>query len=337
MELKLMYPQIIVYSIIISFVMLLFWRKKKKYRKGIIMANTSYIKKSKYYKILMLKYRIYNLLIKIACIVLIVLCAVLSARIYSEKKFEEEKNNRDIILCMDVSGSVYSLNSSIAESLKGIVSSLKDERFGITIFDNSSVSLVPLTSDYNYAINVLDQVKSVFNTSGTSYYSNYSEYRSLYNARQIMTLGTRAGKGASLIGDGLTSCALSFKEDKDKERTKILILTTDNEVNGSQIVNVKEASEYCKENNIKIYAIGTKTIREKEKQELIDAANTTGGLYFDFKDLSTDEIARNINNLNKTAIVTKTYVMSKDYPEIIFPYMLIAIGVLFLLDWRVRI
>lgn len=336
MELELMYPKIIVYSFIISFVLLLFWRRKRKYKKGILVANTNYIKKSKYYKLLLIKYRIYNLLIKVCCIILITLCAVLSARIFHTDKFTEERNNRDIILCMDVSGSVASLNSSVADSLKSIVSSLKDERFGITIFDNSAVSLVPLTNDYNYAVNVLNQVKSVFETSSMpSYYSYNSEYKSLYNARQIMTNGTRQGEGASLIGDGLTSCALSFKNNQ--ERTKILILTTDNEVNGSQIVSVPEASTYCKENNIKIYAIGTKNISTYNKQELVAAANNTGGIYFDFSDLSTDEIAKRINSLDKSAIVSKTYVMSKDFPEVIFPYLLIATCILFVLDWRVRI
>ena len=327
MEFELMYPQIIVYSLIISFIMILFWRKKKKYKKGVLVANSSYLKKTKYYKLMLLKYRIYNVAIRVSCIVLIFLCAILSARIYHEDKFEERHDNRDIVLCMDVSGSVYDLNSSIADSLYDIVGSLKDERFGITIFDNSAVQLVPLTNDYLYAQSILKQVSESFNR--TSILTDNSQ------VRRLITEGTSMGVGSSLIGDGLASCALSFKKDKD--RTKILILTTDNEVWGNQIMTVGEAAQYCKENNIKIYSVGTIDISAKNKEGLVNAAKVSNGEYFDYRNLSTDEIVSKIGNLNKSSIVTKSYVMSKDFPEIVFVFLLYVTALLFILDWRVRI
>lgn len=331
MEFELMYPQIIVYSLIISFVMILFWRKRKKYKKGVLVANSSYLKKTKYFKTMLLKYRFYNVIIRVLCIVLIFLCAVLSARIFHEDKFEERHDNRDIILCMDVSGSVYDLNSSIANSLYDIVGSLKDERFGITIFDNSAIQLVPLTNDYMYAQSVLKQVSEAFGGRQISFRGSLENNR----MRQLITEGTRMGVGSSLIGDGLASCALSFKDDPD--RTKILILTTDNEVWGNQIMTVGESAQFCKENNIKIYSVGTIEISEQNKKGLVNAANVTGGEYYDFKNLSTTEIVSKISALNKSSIVTKSYVMSKDFPEIVFVFLLYVTGFLFVLDWRVRI
>jgi hypothetical protein len=48
-------------------------------------------------------------------------------------------------------------------------------------------------------------------------------------------------------------------------------------------------------------------------------------------------MVKNINELDKTAIVKETFVTNEDLPQIIFPYLLYLIPILFVLDWRVRI
>lgn len=328
MEVKSMYPEIITYTLLVSFLLLLVWRKKNKFKNGIIVANTKYVKNTKYYKSLMLKYRLYNIAIKLVCIALIVLSAILTSRLYKTDNHEDEFYNRDIMLCMDVSGSVRTLNKDIINTMKDTVSRLKDERFGITIFNGAPVTILPLTTDYNYALNVLDMVSSALgNDVKIVYDKNY--------IKDFLELGTQSLRGTSLIGDGLAFCSSTFKQDDD--RTKIVILTTDNEVSGTQIITVPEASEYSKANGVKVYPIGTKTIQEKYKKELVDVANNTGGAYYDYLNYSTDDIAKKIEELNKTAIVKNVFVTQTDLPELIFPYLLYIIPILLILDWRVRI
>ena len=360
-EITMMYPEIIIYSLIISGVILLFWRKKKRFKRGIIVANTKYVKKTSYFKILNAKYHLYNILIKVACIIVIFVYAVLSARIYEVKKHDEEYNNRDIMLCMDFSGSVNNLNKELIQTMKETVNSLKDERFGITIFDNTSITLVPLTTDYNYVMYTLDLMSKYFDINQVIRGVNMSEcvnvgpygYNGLdqecvqrvinnrYTAQEkyiksIFESGLRTFKGSSLIGDGLASCASSFKND---DRTKIIILTTDNMVAGTQIITLDNAAAYAKERNIKVYPIGTKSIKNKDKyrQGLVDLANKTDGVYYDYEDYSTDEINKKIEELNKSAIIKTAYVTKKDLPETVFPLLLFLIPILFILDWRVRI
>ena len=329
MEIKSMYPEIITYALLASFLLLFVWRKRSKFKKGIMVANTKYVKNTKYYKKLMLRYRIYNLLIKFVCIALIILSAILTSRLYRTKDHEEEFNNRDIMLCMDISGSVNPLNKEIIDTMKETVSRLKDERFGISVFNKSPVTVLPLTTDYNYALSVLDMISSALgNNVSTQYSQNY--------INQFLTAGTSTGnRGTSLIGDGLAYCASSFAQGDD--RTKIIILTTDNEVAGQEIITVPEASAYSKSVDVKVYPIGTKSIKETERQGLIDVATTTGGAYYDFANFSTDEIAKKIEELNKSAIVKNMYVTRHDLPELIFSYLLYIIPVLLILDWRVRI
>ena len=363
-EISIMYPEIIMYSAIVAGFLLLFWRRRKKFKKGVIVANTKYVKKTGYFKFLNAKYHLYNIAIKVFCILIILLYAVVTARIYKTKKHEEEFNNRDIMLCMDFSGSVRALNKDIIGTMKETVEKLKDERFGITIFDNASLTIVPLTSDYNYVLYTLDLMGEYFGLHnseeecarrvGATINRTYIDFPSEYAQRKfeecikpsgvqaeylrsIFTSGITALKGSSLIGDGLASCASSFKEDDD--RTKIIILSTDNMISGTQIVSLSEAAEYAKKKDVKVYPIGTKSIRDMDKyrQGLIDVANLTGGVYYDYADYSVDDINKKIEELNKSALIKTAYVTKKDLPELIVPYLIYLIPILLILDWRVRI
>lgn len=342
MELKMMYPEIIPYALLAAAVLLLVWRKRKKYKKGIQVANTKYVKKSMYYKFLFTKYHFYNILVKATCILAIFTAAYLTARIYKIDEHNEEYFNRDIMLCLDVSGSVWSLDEDMLKTFADVVSKMKDQRFGLTLFDNSPVTVIPLTNDYDYAISVLNELAANFNAANMIRQSGGSIYRSstLYQTYQQyytnIIAGAREGSGSSMIGDGLAYCASSFKKDKD--RTKVVVLATDN-LSGKGLFTVEEAADYSRDNGVKVYSIGTVTIENRQgaKQGLIDASTKTGGVYYDYAKFSTDEISKKIDELDKTAIVKESYVTNQDLPKIIFPYLLYIIPILFILDWRVRI
>ncbi len=338
-EISLMHPEIIMYSLVLAGIILLVWRRKKKFKKGVIVANTKYVKKTGYFKLLNAKYHIYNILIKITCILIILLFAVITARLYKTKKHEEEFDNRDIMLCMDFSPSVKGLNKEIINTMKKTVESLKDERFGITIFNNAAITLVPLTTDYNYVLYTLDLMEKFIGISNNSLYSKPGTTQTAQEKYLISVFytGINALSGSSLVGDGLASCANTFNDDVD--RTKVVILSTDNMVAGTQIITIPEAAAYAKKKGIKVYPIGTKSIKDKPKYRdgLVEVANTTGGEYFDFADYSVNEINKKIQELNKNSMVKTAFVTKKDLPELLVPYLLYLIPVLFVLDWRVRI
>ena len=334
-----MHPEIIMYSLVLAGVILLIWRRRKKFKKGVIVANTKYVKKTGYFKYLNAKYHVYNILIKVTCILVILLFAVITARLYKTKKHEEEFDNRDIMLCMDFSPSVKGLNREIIKTMKKTVEKLKDERFGITIFNNAAITLVPLTTDYSYVLYMLDLMEKFVGISNESLYYRPSSSQTAQEKYLISIFysGINALSGASLVGDGLASCANTFNDDVD--RTKVIILSTDNMISGTQIITVPQAAAYAKKKGIKVYPIGTTSIKNRPKYRdgLVDVANTTGGVYFDFADYSVNEINKKIQELNKNSMVKTAYVTKKDLPELLVPYLLYLIPILFALDWRVRI
>ena len=334
MEIKIFYPQIIGYALILAGVLLLVWRKRKKFRKGIVVANSKYLKKTAYYRYLLVKYHFLNIIIKAVCILAIFTSAYLTARLYKQDQHTEEFYNRDIMLCLDVSGSVWDLDKDMIDRFIDIVSKMKDQRFGLTIFDSSPVIVIPLTDDYDYAIDVMKEVREGFNSHQSEIFA-----------------GTTAVGGSSLIGDGLAYCSSTFK--KDEERTKVVVLATDN-FSGKGIFTLDEAGDFSKQRKVKVYAIqaipkGYPTIGSPFTETyvadrlitatdgLVNLAKKTNGKYYNGSQLSTSEIVKDIEELDKSAIIKESYVTTEDLPQIVFPYLLYIIPVLFLLDWRVRI
>ena len=325
MEINILYPLIIVATIIAIIAIFFILKKYQGYKKGVIIANTKYVKNTKYYKELMRRYKIYKIVLNVCCIVGILLSAVLTSRLNYAMRFEKDVFNRDIMLCMDVSQSVDSLNAKLITKLKDTVYGLYNDRFGITIFDAVPINIIPLTTDYNYVTSYLEKFEKAYITNKKqSYFTSF-----LY-------AGTEAeGRGTSLIGDGVAYCANTFT--KENTRTKVMILSTDNNTLGKSLVSLKDAANYAKSNNVKIYAIGTANITSSNKKTLQEAVKITDGEYFDFSKLTPSEIVDKINDLTVSPIKANSYIQRVDVPELIFLYLLIVIFVLYLLDWRLKI
>ena len=147
---EIRYPILFIISSVVVLLILLFWKKKKgKYDVGIKVANTSFLEANPYYQKKIKQYKILLGIIKVACLVAIFSSLVLLSRPAKVKTEHPREYNRDIVLCMDVSGSVFDLDYEITENFKDTVAGLKGERIGISLFNSSSVTLLPLTDDYD--------------------------------------------------------------------------------------------------------------------------------------------------------------------------------------------
>jgi Ca-activated chloride channel family protein len=109
-----------------------------------------------------------------------------------------EKKLRDVMLCLDVSGSMLGYDADLLESYQELVDRFDGERIGLTVFNATAVSAFPLTDDYDMVQNFLAEAEEGFRTWGAEG-TDYSWSTSPPN------IG-----GSSLIGDGLVSCVDNF-------------------------------------------------------------------------------------------------------------------------------
>ena len=126
------------------------------------MANTSFVKELNIYRSRKNFYKVVSIVLELCIITSLVSSLVLVARPAKKETVNNGTKKRDIFLCMDVSYSLYELNYELADYLEQVVSELKGDRFGITIFNTSSVVFVPMTDDYDYVVTRLEELKEYF-------------------------------------------------------------------------------------------------------------------------------------------------------------------------------
>lgn len=332
---ELMYPFVIlVIIVILIFVLVIKNKKDDKYKNGIKVANTQYIKSIPYYKEIVKKQKFFSAIVICFAIISIIFSSILIARPVTSKVTEETKYSRDIFLCMDVSTSVNDLNENLVSTLKDTVKNLQGDRVGISIFNTSSTLIVPLTDDYDYVLDTLENLQKALKVNNEADYKN----EDFYYLQQYIRAGTLVGnpeRGSSIISDGLASCVYNFP-DLNENRSRIIIFSTDNEMSGEPIITLSEAANLCKEKNITVYPIAPSSVRKTDLEGLKSVAEVTGGeVYTETTSNTTTSIVKNINEKAKS--VTKTSVKKDkvDVPFIPFTILVCSILILVILDRKV--
>lgn len=324
---ELRYPFIIIIVIFISVCYFMLSKKKdNKYKNGTKIANTQYLKNTDYYKKKIKEYNIIKKIIIIIFFIAIICSTILIARLAKVETININQYNRDIFLCMDVSDSVNKLNIELVESLKNTIKQLHGERFGISIFNTSSVILVPLTDDYDYVENILDEIKKSIKANISSEYSTYSDNDYFYIRNYIYsgTLEENESRGSSLIGDGLASCIYSFSNLND-DRTRIIIFSTDNDLAGTPLVTLDKASKISKSKGIKVFGIGTKIMKESNKIEFKNAVEKTGGKFYEHSTSTVNNIVDDIESTSKSLLKSQAETKELDIPQIPFILLILSI------------
>lgn len=226
----------------------------------------------------------------------------------------------DIILCIDVSGSMTAqdFQPNRLEAAKKVaidfVNKRLTDRIGIVIFSGESFTQCPLTTDHNILVTAIQNIRNGLLEDGTA------------------------------IGSGLGTSVDRLRESKSK--TKIVVLLTDGENNGG-LIDPKTAKEIAKSFGVRVYTIGVGSegyapqpintplgvVIQNEKVSideklLTEIATETGGKYFRARDNeSLAGIYRNIDVLEKSKV---EIINTIRYQDKFFPFVLAAIAFLLL-------
>ena len=195
------------------------------------------------------------------------------------------------------------------------------------IFNTSPVLLTPLTDDYEYVKDQLDLIAQCLKSRNEVNLDDAfsSGYDWIYYQAYISS-GTLIGneqRGSSLIGDGLAAAAIDFS-DADKERTKVVIFSTDNDIQGTPVATLDEAADICVSNNVTVYGVGTKEMTPENKESMKNAVEKTGGkFYLEEESGSFGEIISSIEKLSKNLV--KVRMVDVETPELLYPFVLMLV------------
>ncbi|MGX1792168.1 VWA domain-containing protein [Microbacterium sp. NPDC055312] len=241
----------------------------------------------------------------------VLLGGVVAARPMAPKTVQPVNASRDIMLCLDVSGSMSDVDVEVLTVFEKLLEGFEGERIGLTIFNSSPVQVFPLTDDYAFVKEQLRSVRSSFD-----YADETPEH----------WVGTLNGPGASLIGDGLAACTMRF-DHQDDERSRSVILATDNELAGASILTVEEAAQYAKSQQVRVFALNPVQGKDAEvSAQLADAAKLTGGQSYALRATTTvGDIIAEIQKQEATTLKGQAQVILVDSPNLWIALMLVAV------------
>jgi len=312
-------PALVLLSVAVAAsVMLAVLGKKKK--GGLPVANTDRLRGNPAYA-RSLRRRVISLTVLGVILLLSLSSAVLTSSRPVTRTIENPvKYTRDIVMCLDVSGSMIETDISVIQTFKELIKNFKGERVSMVVFNSISSQVFPLTDDYEYVNTQLDYVLKGFFTDPADPGYDIVKY-------------TVNDKGASLIGDGLTACSMSFEFD-DPDRSRSIILATDNVPNGVSTVSLSDAVGLAKNKGVKVYSINPGSIEYETQQplpaqedELRAVSTDTGGIYFQLDDTGTvTEIVKAIGKDQTSEVKADPIITKNDDPNILI-WIMIALTI----------
>ncbi|UCG35655.1 MAG: VWA domain-containing protein [Candidatus Omnitrophota bacterium] len=272
--------------------------------------------------------------LRMASLVFIVFALARPQSPVREERIETE--GIDIILALDVSGSMLAEDftlqdkranrlSVVKEVVKDFIQVRESDRIGMVVFAARAYTAAPLTLDYSWLLQNLERVKIGMIEDGTA------------------------------IGSGLASALNRLKDTKAK--SKIIILLTDGRNNAGKISPLT-AAEAANSLGVKVYTIGAgtkglapfpvadffgRTVYQKVKIDidedtLKEIAEKTKGKYFRATDTdSLKEIYQEIDKMEKTSIEERGYAEYKElFSLFLIPGLLLLLGEIILTNTVIR-
>lgn len=241
---------------------------------------------------------------------------------YSEDTAEQFGQGIDIMIAMDVSGSMMATDflpnrlEAAKEVAKEFIDGRSQDRIGFVVFEGEAYTACPATRNYDYLKRSIDQIQSGRIEPGTA------------------------------IGTGLGTAVARLRSDSLK--SKVIILLTDGESNKGDI-SPMAAAELAKNKEITVYTIGVgkegfasmpvntpfgKIVQNTQvnidEDLLTEIAEMTKGKYFRAKDKnSLRDIYKKIDQMEKTKIVDNSIKREPPYrPEkfLIWGILLLTLG-----------
>ena len=309
------YPWILYGLIVIPLLIIWYVKKSNKQKPSILISTTQFLSKPKG-----IKSRFFHIPFMLRCFGLSFLIIALARPQHKFSNQFFEGQGIDIMLCLDVSGSMYSTDllpnrlEASKEVAKNFVRERPGDRIGIVVFGNNGLTMCPLTTD-NSAL--IEQINNITTTDLTG--------------------------AATVIGTGIATSINRLKDSKSK--TKIIIFLSDG-VNSGGAISPETSIELAKVFNIKIYTIGlgsnnkinvTRQTPSRERnfefdeQLLMRMAERTGGQYShagNSKDLK--EAFENISHLERSNIhISKiTRVDEQFLPFLVIGFLFVFLEIL---------
>ncbi|HCA74554.1 MAG TPA: VWA domain-containing protein [Bifidobacterium sp.] len=297
-------------------------------------------------------FRQWRVLSRTAVAVLVIaltLAVALVARPGKVDEGEERASSRDIVLCLDVSGSTLPYDREVIDTYGKMLDNFKGERIGLSIFNSTSRTVFPLTDDYELVSKQLDKASGIL--KGVESQDDIDKMKeSDYQALSDWLEGTQNRKeSTSLIGDGVVSCAAMLPgfaygnasaTNADRQRAASIVLATDNVVSGKPTYTLSEALDLTQQARISVDGLFSGPKQSESDQTTKDfksAIETRHGVFLTQSDgASVSSLVKEIESRRSHESQARNKAAITDAPGWWTFALAVVLMVWLALTWRLR-
>lgn len=282
-----------------------------------------------------------------ALVAALAICTVLIARPAHVDRDAERSSSRDIVLCLDVSGSALPYDRAVIETYLELVSHFQGERIALSIFNSTSRTVFPLTDDYDLVSSQLtkaaDALRGVESQDDIDKMSD-KDYQKIADWLE----GTQNRKNStSLIGDGLVSCAAMIPgfaygdtSGAARQRPASIVLATDNVASGTPTYSLAQALDMTEASHISVDGLfsgprqseGDATTTEMKQQ-----IESRGGTFLTQSGSSDiNELVRQIDSRRTSESRRSSQAALIDAPGWWTLMLVVLLAIWMILAWRLR-
>jgi hypothetical protein len=295
------------------------------------------------------QWRILSRLAAVMLAIALMLTIALTARPGTVDESEEKASSRDIVLCLDVSGSTLPYDREVIDTYRRLVDNFKGERIGLSIFNSTSRTVFPLTDDYDLVSKQLDKASDIL--KGVESQDDIDKMKeSDYQALSDWLEGTQNRKeSTSLIGDGVVSCAAMLPgfaygnadtTNTDRQRAASIVLATDNVVSGKPTYTLTEALDLTSQAKISVDGLFSGPKQSESDQTTKDfksAIETRHGVFLTQSDgASVSSLVKEIESRRNHESQARNKAAITDAPGWWTLALAIVLVVWLALTWRLR-
>ena len=317
-----------------------FWNRRAMRRSPVLVANSSYLDRVPSFVRAQRASRVLRVLTVAMAVLGVLASSVLSGRVATERIETPQFASRDIVLCLDVSGSMYEYDTEILNTFADMVKDFEGERIALSIFNSTSRTVFPLTNDYDLVERELREGAEAIDFDEFGYRLGTKDYSDDKVSKYTTFVeGTRGiPDEASIVPDGLASCGMLF-DQAEKDRSRSIIFATDNEVNGEPVFSLKEAADRIAERDISLYTFfpGRFECSEECFDELkTETERIDGSIYQSSDPDAIPSIIQPIQKSQAEQLGATPTVVRTDHPGPFFVLTFLTLVGVLVLGWRSR-
>jgi len=275
--------------VLVAVVVGLLWRGRRALR----VANVDALLREPALRPWLVAHRVLRVLVVLVVLGGATAAAVVAAQPQRVETRPQVLANRDIVLCLDVSGSMLQYGEQVVATFEKAVEEFRGERIALTVWNSTSRTVFPLTDDYDLVRRELETARVAM--GGIARLLDGDDVADPQAVLDFFT-GTDGLEGqTSLIGDGLATCALQL-DQVAVDRSRSILLATDNELAGTPVYTLDQAAQLARSRGAEVYALYPGgTWRQGPGAQLRVVAQDTGGRLFVADDPSSvDDVVADV-------------------------------------------